>query len=277
MVFNCGSHALKLGARTYIMGILNITPDSFFDGGMYFNVNRAVHRALEMVSEGADIIDIGAQSTRPGHTQISAEQEWERLYPVLCALKDKIEVPISIDTFYPEVAVAAIRMGACIINDVSGSLENGMPAIAAKTGAGLIFMHSGKGSDDAGCGDNAMEMVRAYFEKAIKAAACQGLELNHICLDPGIGFGKDRRGDLMLIAHLHEVLDGLPQTAVMVGASRKRVIASCCEMDLIAENRLAGTLALHTAAVLNGAHILRVHDVAASVQAARVTDALKQL
>jgi dihydropteroate synthase len=277
LVFNCGSHTLKLGARTYIMGILNITPDSFFDGGMYFDVNKAVHRALEMVSEGADIIDIGAQSTRPGYTRISAEQEWERLYPVLCALKEKVDVPISIDTFYPEVADAAIRLGASIINDVSGSLENEMPAIAAKTGAGLILMHSGKGSDDTGNGSNAIKMVRAYFEKALNTADCQGLELNRICLDPGIGFGKDRHGDLMLVAHLRRLIDGLPQTAVMVGASRKRVIASCCDSSLNTDDRLAGTLALHTIAALNGAHILRVHDVAAAVQAARVTDALKKV
>ncbi len=277
MTFNCGSHSLKLGTRTYIMGILNITPDSFFDGGMYYNADAAVDRALEMVSEGADIIDIGAQSTRPGYTRISADQEWERLCPVLGALKEKVNVPISIDTFYPEVADAAMGMGASIINDVSGSLENGMPAIAAKTGAGLILMHSGRGSDDTGSGGNAIKMVRGYFEKALETVACQGLELNRICLDPGIGFGKNRQGDLMLVACLSKLLNGLPQTAVMIGASRKRVIASCCDSSIKTDNRLAGTLALHTIAALNGAHILRVHDVAAAVQAARVTDALKEV
>ncbi len=266
------SGSIELGAKTYIMGILNVTPDSFSDGGRYNEPSAAVAHALEMAGEGADIIDIGAQSTRPGHVPITAEQEWQRLRPVLESLRNYTELPLSIDTYHTEVAAMALETGASIINDVSGSMENGMPELAAKTGAGLIMMHSGGGSDDGGQGSDAIKTVDTYFERALKKAAEADLPIEQICLDPGIGFGKDRQGDLALIARLPELIKRLPKTAVLVGASRKRVISSCCENSPPASDRLPGTIAIHTIAVLNGAHILRVHDVAASVQAARVAD-----
>lgn len=272
------SGSIKLGVKTYIMGILNITPDSFSDGGRYNEPSAAVAHALEMEGEGADIIDIGAQSTRPGHVPITAEQEWQRLRPVLEGLRNYTRLPLSVDTYYPQVATLALDAGASIINDVSGSMENGMPELAAKTGAGLIMMHSGGGSDDSGQGADALQTVGIYFESALKKAAAVGLPVGQICLDPGIGFGKGRQGDLDLIAHLPLLTAGLPKTALLVGASRKRVISSCCEGRPPAGDRLAGTIAIHTIAALNGAHILRVHDVAAAVQAAEVTDAvLKEL
>jgi dihydropteroate synthase len=274
-VFCFGEHKINLGERTRIMGILNVTPDSFSDGGKFFSPENAVAHALDMVRSGADIIDIGGQSTRPGHAPVSWEEEWERLEPVLNALKPKIAVPISVDTYYPEVAVRAVEAGASIINDVSGSLENGMIQVAVTTGAGLIMMHSGGGSDDTGNGDDTIEVVRKYFTTALEKAKRCGLPFERICLDPGIGFGKDRAGDLKLVSQLPKLLKGLPQTAVLVGASRKRVIASCCDSDTTASKRVAGTIAMHTIAVWNGAHILRVHDVAEGVQAVRVTDALR--
>lgn len=272
--FRFKSRCLELGARTYIMGILNVTPDSFSDGGRFFDPSAAVDHALKMAEDGADIIDIGAQSTRPGHNPVAPEQEWERLRPVLTALQDRVAVPISVDTYYPEVAKAAVDAGASIINDVSGGLENGMPEVALSTGAGLIMMHSGGGSDDKGGGD-AIRSVHAYFERALQYSVNAGLPYERICLDPGIGFGKDRQGDLQLAARLPELLHGLPKTAVLVGASRKRVIASCCENPPPPGERLAGTIAFHTVALWNGAHILRVHDIAEAVQAARVADALR--
>lgn len=258
---------------TRIMGILNITPDSFSDGGHYTQLGTAVTRALQIEREGATILDIGAQSTRPGHTPVSAEDEWRRLEPVLCALHGKLSIPISVDTYYPEVAEAALKAGAAIINDVSGSLSNGMPAVAARMDAALVMMHAGNGADDVGEGD-ALETVRTYFEMALEAAKQAGLPPESVCLDPGIGFGKSRDGDRQLLAQLSSLTAGLPDVAVLVGASRKRVVGECCGNPPF-EERLAGTLAAHTLAQWNGAHILRVHDVAPAVQAAAVTDALR--
>ena len=275
-ILRAGSRRFALGERTYIMGVLNLTPDSFSDGGRYDRPDAALRRAAEMEREGADILDLGAQSTRPGHAPVSAEQEWERLRPVLSMLRERTALPLSVDTYYPAVAEAAVEEGACLINDVSGSLSNGMPALAARTGAALVLMHAGDGADDAGDGGDAPATVRSYFERALSLAREAGLPRERICLDPGIGFGKDRAGDLALAARLPELLRGLPPTAVLVGASRKRVIAACCDDSPGPENRLAGTLAFHTVAQWGGAHILRVHDVAAAVQAARVTDALRR-
>lgn len=276
--FRYRTGVLELNTRTAIMGILNITPDSFSDGGRYVEVGDAVKHAEEMVHDGADILDIGAQSTRPGHTPVTAEEEWKRLEPVLKEIKGKIQAPISIDTYYPEVAAAALDAGADIINDVSGSMENYMPAVVARFGAGLIMMHAGGGADDLGNASDLSQIiveVHSYFKRAIAAAEKAGLSLKQICLDPGIGFGKDRQGDLALVSRLPELVKGLPSVAVLVGASRKRVIAACCETNPPADQRLGGTVAIHTVAQWNGAHILRVHDVAEAVQAARVTDALK--
>ena len=277
-VFCAGSHRFPLGEKTYVMGILNVTPDSFSDGGRYFALPDSLRHAEEMERAGADILDIGAQSTRPGHIPVSAEEEWSRLEPVLRALRERTALPISVDTYYPSVAEAAVSAGAGIINDVSGSLENGMPAVAARTGAGLVMMHAGGGADDAGEGErqDPLTRVRRYFLQALKAAEAAGLPTERVCLDPGIGFGKDRQGDLALAACLPELTVGLPETAVLVGASRKRVIAACCDPEPPAGERAAGTIAIHTVAQWNGAHSLRAHDGAEAVQAARVTDALRR-
>lgn len=265
---------LALTERAAVMGILNVTPDSFADGGAYFDTPAALRRAAEIVEEGADILDIGAQSTRPGHTPVSAEEEWARLCPVLEGLRGRLTIPVSVDTYYPEVARRALGSGAAIINDVSGGIDNGMTAVAAHYGAGLVMMHAGGGADDAGDGD-AVATVQHFFALALDRAERDGLAQEQICLDPGIGFGKDRQGDLELVARLPLLLSGVPDVAVLVGASRKRVIAACCA-DAPPAERVAGTIALHTVAQWNGAHILRVHDVKAAVQAVRVTAALLQ-
>ncbi len=259
------SGALPL-SRTHIMGILNVTPDSFSDGGDYFRTDDAVERALQIEAEGASILDIGAQSTRPGHTPVSPEEEWARLAPVLKAVRGRIDIPISIDTYYPVVALRALKAGADILNDVSGSLQNDFTEIARRTGAGLVMMHTGNG------GETLLD-VRTYFETALRAAEKARLPLSQVCLDPGVGFGKSREVDAQIPAALSRLLEGMPPVAVLVGASRKRVIAACCG-DVPAKDRLPGTLAFHTACQLHGARILRVHDVAAAVQAAAVTDAL---
>lgn len=250
--------------HTSVMGILNITPDSFSDGGRYIDAENALARALEIEREGAHILDIGAQSTRPNATPITPDEEWARLSPVLDALKDKVTIPVSVDTFEPFVAEKALAKGAVILNDVSGSLTNGFPALAAAYGAGLVMMaRDGTSPAD----------VRRYFETALQLAADAGLPLESVCLDIGIGFHQSRDVDLAVIRALPEIINGLPKVTVLCGASRKRVIAHAagdCETD----DRLGGTIALHTAAQLGGATLLRVHDVKEAVQAAKVVDAV---
>lgn len=259
---------LDITHKTAVMGILNITPDSFSDGGRYETVSAAVEQALRIQTAGAAILDIGGQSTRPGHTSVSAETEWQRLEPVLAALQGRLDIPLSIDTYYTEVAERALQTGADIINDVSGSLQNDMPRLCARYNAGLVMMHH-----DAG--HNTPEQVTAYFRQALALAAEQGLSPDHVCLDPGIGFDKTQQEDIRLIAALSAICRTLPDSPVLVGASRKRVVGAFCGNPPF-EERLAGTLAIHTAAQLSGAHILRVHDVAEAVQAAAVVDAIKQ-
>ena len=149
--------------RTIVMGILNVTPDSFSDGGRYLLPEKALEHALQIQEQGAGILDVGAQSTRPGHIPVSPEEEKERLLPVLRLLKGPIRIPISVDTYYPGVAQAALLEGASILNDVSGRLDNGMMELAARTGAGLILMHAGDGADDTGTGEDVLQTVRVFF------------------------------------------------------------------------------------------------------------------
>lgn len=253
--------------HTAVMGILNVTPDSFSDGGQFDNVEAAVNRAIAIEQEGADIIDIGAQSTRPGAAPITAEDEWARLRPVLEALRGKVTIPLSVDTFEPFVAENALRMGVSILNDVSGSLKNGFPALAAAHNAALIMMARDAASPTE---------VRGQFETMLTMAAESGLPTERICLDIGVGFHRSRETDLQVIADLPHILKGLPKTAVMCGASRKRVIAFAAG-DCEPSDRLAGTVALHTAAQLGGATVIRAHDVKEAVQAARVADKLLQI
>jgi len=252
-------------AHTTVMGILNVTPDSFSDGGQFLDPADAVRRALTVENEGAHIVDIGAQSTRPGATPLAPEEEWARLSPVLDALKGTLTIPISVDTFEPLVAKNALANGAVILNDVSGSLTNDFPAIAAAHGAGLVMM-----ARDAA---NPLD-VRRYFETALTVADKAGLPMESLCLDIGIGFHQSREADYQILRALPRIIKGLPEVAVMCGASRKRLIAFAAG-DCPADKRLGGTLALHTAAQLGGATVLRVHDVKEAVQAATVTDYLK--
>ncbi|MCL2106354.1 MAG: dihydropteroate synthase [Oscillospiraceae bacterium] len=245
---------------TQIMGILNLTPDSFSDGGDYMNPGAALRRALEIQAEGADILDVGAQSTRPRHVRISAEEEMRRLLPVLEALRSVICVPISIDTFYPEVAKAALERGAAIINDVSGRADAEMAKVIRMHDAGWILTHNGPGSP---------EKVKAALASMVSEALAAGLRRERLCVDPGIGFGKSRGEDLALLRGVTRLrLEGL---ALLIGASRKRVVDFAAGGGTAPGERLAGTIAAHTAAQLGGANILRAHDVKEAVQAMRVT------
>jgi len=250
------------------MGILNITPDSFSDGGAFFNTEAAVRRARQMEEEGADMIDIGAQSTRPGATPLSETEERARLVPVLKALEGTLSVPVSVDTFFPSVADAALSHGASILNDVTGFRNPAMVRLVSQSDCGCIFMHPGGVKNRA----DLVNEVHRDLEETFFLLNNAGIPENRLCADAGIGFGKTPQECLTLIRETARVR--LSACAYLVGASRKRFIGEATGEEN-PQNRLAGTVAADTAAQLFGADILRVHDVAAAVQAARLTDALK--
>lgn len=270
--FNCGKYSLPLGEKTYIMGILNITPDSFSDGGLWNEPRKAAEHARRMVEEGADIIDIGAQSTRPGHMEISAEQEIERLGALFEVLGD-LEVPVSVDTYYPKAARFALKMGAAIINDVSGIFNEEMAGAVREYGAGWVIMHTGGGSADVVpvYKEGVVKSVKSFFEDTLFKCAAFGIDLSHVCLDPGIGFGKTYEDNLELIRRMNELKT--PENALLAAASRKRVVGTATGVEK-AGDRLIGTIAAHCACMAGGADIIRVHDVARSAESAKMSDAI---
>ena len=264
-VFQAGEFSLPLD-RTYVMGILNVTPDSFSDGGKYLDPTAALERALEMKAEGADLIDVGGQSTRPGYTAISPEEEWERIRDVLPALVKKTGLPISVDTFYPWVAQRALEAGASILNDVTGFGPE-MLAVAAGSRCGCVVMDPGT------TGGDICARVRGFFLDRLEAAQRAGIARERLCFDPGVGFGKTVEENLDLIAHVERTkVEGC---AFLMAASRKRVTGAFCGNPPF-EERLPATLAVHTASILCGADLVPGHDVKEAVQAARMADALKR-
>lgn len=252
--------------RTYVMGILNVTPDSFSDGGRYLDPEKALSHAQEMERQGADIIDIGGQSTRPGYEAIPPQEEWGRISRVVEAVAKGTNTSVSVDTFYPWVAERALEAGASIINDVSGFGEDMLRAVAG-SGCGCVVMHP----SGAQRGDIFTE-VREFFEERLEMAQKLGIPPERLCFDPGIGFGKTHEDNLRLIAQVERTR--IPGIAYLMAASRKRVTGIPCGNPPF-EERLAATLAAHTAAVLGGADMVRAHDVKEAVQAARMADALK--
>lgn len=266
--FSAGNYRLPLGEKAYVMGILNVTPDSFSDGGLFFSPEKAVRHALDMQSEGADIIDIGAQSTRPGGTKISPEQELERLLPVLEQLHNQLDIPISVDTFYPQVAAAALKNGAAILNDVTGFDNSAMVAVAAKSDCGCIVMHH------TGADSNIIIAVHQYFIKQLEMMNHKGITSERICFDPGIGFGKTHEQNLQLLANVGKLCIG--DCALLIAASRKRVIGGECGSPPF-EQRLAGTIAAHSIAVMDGADMVRAHDVPEAVQSTKVASAIRRV
>lgn len=270
--FNCGKYSLPLGEKTYIMGILNITPDSFSDGGLWNEPRKAAEHARRMVEEGADIIDIGAQSTRPGHVEISAEEEIERLGSVFEAIGD-LEVPISADTYYPKAARFALKMGASIINDVSGVFNEEMAETVKEHNCGWIVMHTGGGSADVVpvYEEGVVQSVKSFFGDMLLRCADFGIDPSHVCLDPGIGFGKTYEDNLELLGRMAELRTG--GSALLAAASRKRVVGTATGVEK-AGDRLIGTIAAHCACMAGGADIIRVHDVAQSAESAKMSDAI---
>ncbi|HEY1482928.1 MAG TPA: dihydropteroate synthase [Candidatus Acidoferrum sp.] len=268
-----------LGKRTLVMGVLNVTPDSFSDGGKFLSAKRAVAAALAMERSGADILDIGAESTRPGSTGISTEEELRRLVPVLEALRGRLQIPISVDTQKSEVAEAAIAAGAEIINDISG-LKNdpAVAEVAAKHGVPLVLMHM-RGTpltmQQGPFAKNVLRDVTSGLRRSVASARRAGVAKSQIILDPGIGFGKSYEQNYELLAKLSVIATlGYP---LLVGTSRKGFLGRTLERDgkpAAAEDRMWGTAATVSASIFNGAHIVRVHDVDEMVQVAKVADAI---
>jgi len=273
------SRAMVLGERTLIMGVLNITPDSFSDGGKFFSLKRAVDGALAMERAGADILDIGAESTRPGSAGISAAEELQRLLPVLEALRTHLKIPISVDTQKASVAEIALGAGAAILNDISGLKNNPRLAkVAAKFGLPLVLMHmrgTPRTMQKQPFAKNVLKDVIAGLRHSIAIARRAGVRRSQIILDPGIGFGKSFRQNYELLARLPELAKlGYP---LLVGTSRKGFLGATLATHgkpAPPEARIWGTAATVTASILGGAHIVRAHDVAEMAQVAKVADAL---
>jgi dihydropteroate synthase len=274
---------LDLETRVQVMGVLNLTPDSFSDGGLYAGVDRAVARALEIEAEGANILDIGGESTRPGSKPVDAQEELERVMPVIEALRGRLRIPISIDTTKLEVARAAIEAGAEIINDVGGlRMEAGLADLAAETGAAIVLMHS-RGAPETMQQlppvEDVLAEVTAGLRWSIEQAAQRGVGRDKMIVDLGIGFGKTPEQNLILINRLDLIVEefGLP---VLLGPSRKSFIRITLNgaMQYAARNeereRVAGTAAAVAAAVIRGARIVRVHDVGEMAAVTRIAEAI---
>ena len=269
--------SLPYGERTLVLGVLNVTPDSFSDGGQFFSLERAVAHAEQMASEGADLIDIGGESTRPGAESVSDTEELRRVVPAIKALREKIAVPISIDTTKSSVARAALEAGAEIINDISGLRFD--PQIAdevANAHAGLILMHSRgtpKTMQHLPPVDNVMKEVIGGLRASISFARQRGVASQSIAIDPGIGFGKTAKENLVIIANLEQLSREFSDFPIVIGTSRKSFIGKLLD-NAPADQRLYGTIASTVAAAMHGAHIVRVHDVKAAVDAFRIVDAI---
>lgn len=255
------------------MGILNVTPDSFSDGGLFLDPEAAVARARRMVEEGADIVDVGGESTRPGSDPVPPEEERKRILPVIEALAPELDVPISVDTRRAEVAAAALGAGATIVNDVTAGADPEMFAVVRDASAGMVLMHmkgEPKTMQQDPRYDDVVAEVRAYLEARLEAAAAAGIEADRLCVDPGIGFGKTLEHNLLLLRHVDALVDlGRP---VLVGPSRKSFIGAL--LDLPADQRVEGTLGAISWLAGRGVHAVRVHDVREAVRALRVVDAI---
>lgn len=274
---------MPIGERTLIMGILNVTPDSFSDGGLFSSVDEAVAHAERLISEGADIIDVGGESTRPGGEPVSAEEEISRVVPVIEALARRISVPLSVDTTKSEVARAALDAGAAIVNDISAlRFDFYVADVAARAGAGLVLMHS-RGTPATMHRlppvADIMEEVVGSLRASINMAERRGVARESIAIDPGIGFGKSQEQNVELIAKLERLIQAFPEYPLLIGTSRKsfigKILADSSGTPAPASERLHGTMATITAAVLKGAHVVRVHDVRAAAETIRVTMRLR--
>jgi len=277
-----GNYSMELGCRTRIMGILNVTPDSFSDGGKFFQLDNALARAEKMIADGADILDIGGESTRPSSAPVETEEECRRVLPVIEHLAKHASIPISIDTNKAAVARRAIGAGAAIINDISALSDPEMGTVAAKNDVLVVLMHmKGTPADmqKSPTYEHVVREIHYFLNQAIEKAEACGVPRSKIIIDPGIGFGKTAYHNLFLINRLREFSDmGLP---ILMGTSRKafiRKILSQVEGQALAPDHpivAVGTQATVAACIMNGAHIVRVHDVAETFATVKIVDAIK--
>ena len=270
----CRGHYLTFGKRTLIMGVLNVTPDSFSDGGLYADADIAVNQAKEMVVQGADIIDIGGESSRPGSDPVPMDEELRRVLPVIKRLAQESDVPISIDTYKSTVAEHALKAGAHIVNDISGlNFDPNMAKVAADYGAPVILMHiqgTPKNMQISPKYHSLISEIILYLRNSIEHAETVGVSPEKIIIDPGIGFGKTMEHNLEIIRRLKEFRClGKP---ILIGTSRKSFIGKI--LDLPVEERVEGTLATVVASIINGADIVRVHDIKQVQRAVKMVDAI---
>lgn len=268
MLLSTKSATFHLNERTHVMGILNITPDSFSDGGRYANLDKAVSRAKQMIAEGADLIDVGGESTRPDHKSISPQEEMQRVLPVIEALKSEVTVPISIDTYKAETAEAAIKAGAEIINDIWGAKHDpDMSSVAAKFDVPIILMHN---RTNKSYGSLINEMI-TDLQMSIDIVKRSGVKDSNIILDPGIGFGKTLEHNFIVMNHLERLCNAFPYP-FLLGASRKSFIGSV--LPNAAEERDNATGATTCLGITKGIKIVRVHDVKRHVELSKMMDAM---
>jgi len=271
----CRKRTFKLGKQTLLMGVLNVTPDSFSDGGLFLDREKAIAQGLKMVEEGADLIDIGGESTKPGSKPLGLEEELRRVIPVIEALAKEVDVPISIDTYKSAVAKKAVEAGAQMINDISGlHFDPDLAHVASKEDVPLILMHI-RGTPETMQKDVHYESlfseILQYLRESIQRAESAGLDPGQIVIDPGIGFGKTLEDNLLIIKNLQELrILGKP---ILLGTSRKSFIGKILNTDVT--ERLEGTLSSIAIGVLNGAHIIRCHDVLEAKKAISVADAIR--
>ena len=254
--------------RTYIMGILNVTPDSFSDGGNFNSVDKALEHAREMIKEGADIIDLGGESTRPGHEYVDADEELRRIIPVIKKLKSELDIPISVDTYKAKVAEESLKLGVEMINDIWGlRKDKNMANVIAKYNAYVCIMHN---QDNTEYDKDIMESIKEFLLESINIAIESGIDKDKIVLDPGIGFGKTYEQNLEVLKRLGELKSlGYP---ILLGTSRKSVIGNT--LNLPPQERVEGTIATTVLGIKDGVDIVRVHDVEKNLRAAKMADAI---
>jgi dihydropteroate synthase len=271
--WHVGGRVLDCSERTLVMGVLNVTPDSFSDGGRFLDPDAALSHAMRLVADGADVVDIGGESTRPGSDPVTAQEECRRVVPVIERLAAAHPgLAISIDTRKPEVAALALEAGACIVNDVSGARSEGMFEVARQAGAGLVLMHmlgEPKTMQEAPHYEDVVAEVKEFLRERIEAAEFAGIGAEALCIDPGIGFGKNLEHNLLLMQRLGALRDlGRP---ILIGPSRKRFIGAI--LDLPEDQRVEGTAGAVAWCAAHGANIVRVHDVGQIARVVRVVDA----
>ena len=266
-MFKARNYILPTAEKSLVMAVINLTPDSFYEGSR-FDFSNAAAAAELAVKQGADIIDIGAQSTAPDSTPITAEEELQRLIQPLKAIRKAVDIPISVDTFFPCVAKAALQNGADIINDVSGKADPEMLSLAAEYGAGYIAMHTGGSTskEPVTYKNGVINDINLFFEKVITCAESAGINRENLCLDPGIGFGKTREDDLEIILNFNSL--NSHSCTMLAALSRKRVTRLCGDA-------LTGTVIYNTRCILGGAGIIRVHDVPQAVATTQVAKQIK--